>query len=120
MSVARINMLEFETEDDLNKRAELYEKDAPTLFPNAEILLTIKTGPTTAMSVSIYPDKKSAEKALIRRDKHFKTAENTATRGLVSRRKSSSKAYKIIILNSVKSTLRDLAHKFGQVCDYLL
>ena len=35
MSVARINMLEFETEDDLNKRAELYEKDAPTHFPTA-------------------------------------------------------------------------------------
>ena len=65
MSVARINMLEFETEDDLNKRAELYEKDAPTLFPTAEILLTIKTGPTTAMSVSIYPDKQSAEESLI-------------------------------------------------------
>ena len=64
MSVARINMLEFDTEDDLNKRAELYEKDAPTLFPNAEILLTIKTGPTTAMSVSIYPDKQSAESLL--------------------------------------------------------
>ena len=75
MSVARINMLEFETEDDLNKRAELYEKDAPKLFPTAEILLTIKTGPTTAMSVSIYPDKQSAEESLIRRDKHFKTAE---------------------------------------------
>ena len=72
MSVARINMLEFETEDDLGKRAELYEKDAPMLFPNAEILLTIKTGPTTAMSVSVYSDEKSAEEALIRRDKHFK------------------------------------------------
>ena len=75
MSVARINMLEFETEDDLNKRADLYGKDAPTLFPTAEILLTIKTGPTTAMSVSVYPDKQSAEESLIRRDKHFKTAE---------------------------------------------
>ena len=74
ISIARINTLEFETEADLNKRADLYEKDAPTLFPNAEILLTIKTGPTTAMSVSIYPDKKSAEEALTRRDKHFKTA----------------------------------------------
>ncbi len=40
MSVARINMLEFETEDDLSKN----------------------------------PDKKSAEEALTRRDKHFKTA----------------------------------------------
>ena len=42
MSVARINMLEFETEDDLNKRAELYEKDAPKLFPTADILLKKK------------------------------------------------------------------------------
>ena len=75
MSIARINMLEFETEDDLNKRAKLYEKDAPKLFPNAQILLTIKTGPTSAMSVSIYPDEKSAEESLIRRDKHFKAAE---------------------------------------------
>ena len=47
MSVARINMLEFETEDDLNKRADLYGKDAPTLFPTAEILVTIKACPTT-------------------------------------------------------------------------
>ena len=31
-SVAQINMLEFEPEVDLNKRAELYEKDAPMLF----------------------------------------------------------------------------------------
>ena len=31
-SVARINMLEFKPEVDLNKRAELYEKDGPTLF----------------------------------------------------------------------------------------
>ena len=75
MRVVRKNMLEFETEDDLNKRAELYDKDAPSLFPNAEILLTIKTGRTSAMSVSIYPDEKSAGDSLIRRDKHFKTAE---------------------------------------------
>ena len=53
MSVARINMLEFEIQDDPSKRAELYEKDAPTLFPTAEILLTIKTGPTTAMSLHL-------------------------------------------------------------------
>ena len=75
MSTARINMLEFDSEEDLNQRARTYQKDAPTLFPNAEILLTIKTGPTTAMSVSIYPDEKSAEESLIQRDKHFKAAE---------------------------------------------
>tara|TARA_Y100001970_G_C14148475_1_gene811223 strand:- start:102 stop:386 length:285 start_codon:yes stop_codon:yes gene_type:complete len=75
MSTARINMLEFESEEDLDQRAGAYQKDAPKLFPNAEILLTIKTGPTSAMSVSIYPDEKSAEESLILRDKHFKAAE---------------------------------------------
>ena len=75
MSIARINMLEFDTEDDLEQRAKVYMNEGPKLFPNAEILLTIKTGPTSAMSVSVYTDEIMAEEALIRRDKHFKTAE---------------------------------------------
>ena len=74
MSTARINMLEFESEEDLNQRAAMYQREAPELFPNAEILLTIRTGPTSAMSVSVYPDEVMAEEALTRRDKHFKTA----------------------------------------------
>ena len=41
MSVVRINMLKFETENDLNIRAELYEKALPKLLPNAEIILTM-------------------------------------------------------------------------------
>ena len=75
MSIARINMLEFDTEDDLEQRAKVYMNEGPKLFPNAEILLTIKMGPTSAMSVSAYPDELMAEEALLRRDKHFKTAE---------------------------------------------
>tara|TARA_B100001115_G_scaffold54092_1_gene40024 strand:+ start:224 stop:487 length:264 start_codon:yes stop_codon:yes gene_type:complete len=67
-------MLEFDSEEDLNQRAGTYQREAPKLFPNAEILLTIKTGPTSAMSVSIYPDEKSAEESLVRRNKHFKAA----------------------------------------------
>ncbi len=74
MSTARINMLEFDSEEDLNQIAGTYQREAPKLFPNAEILLTIKTGPTSAMSVSIYPDEKSAEESLVRRNKHFKAA----------------------------------------------
>ena len=68
-------MLEFDTEDDLEQRANVYNNKAPKLFPNAEILLTIKTGPTSAISVSVYLDELMAEEALIRRDKHFKSAE---------------------------------------------
>ena len=47
-------MLEFDTEDDLEQRAKVYMKEGPKLFPNAEILLTIKKDPTSAMSVSVY------------------------------------------------------------------
>ena len=75
MSIARINMLEFDTEDDLEQRANVYKNEAPKLFPNAEILLTIRTGPTSAMSVSVYPNDQAAEVALVKRDKHFKSAE---------------------------------------------
>lgn len=75
MSIARINMLEFDTEDDLEQRVKVYSNEGPKLFPNAEILLTIRTGSTSAMSVSVYPDEVMAEEALTRRDKHFKTAE---------------------------------------------
>ena len=74
MSIARINMLEFDTEDDLEQRARVYMNEGPELFPNAEILLTIKTGPTSAMSVSVYPNELMAKEALIKREKHFKTA----------------------------------------------
>ena len=74
MSIARINMLEFDTENDLEERAKEYMSEAPKLFPNAEILLTIRTGPTSAMSVSVYPNEQDAEVALVKRDEHFKSA----------------------------------------------
>ena len=73
MSVARINMLEFDTEDALNKRVKEYSGQAPELFPDAEILLSIQTSPTSAMSISIYPDESAAEKALSTREKHFQS-----------------------------------------------
>ena len=74
MSIARINMLEFETEDVLNKRVTEYSEQAPELFPDAEILLSIQTSPTSAMSISVYPDEQAAEKALSTREKHFQSA----------------------------------------------
>ena len=68
-------MLEFDTEDDLEQRAKVYMNEGPKLFPNAGILLTVKTGPTSAMSVSLYPNEPMAKEALVRKDKHFKSAE---------------------------------------------
>ena len=90
-------MLEFDTEDDLEQRANVYKNEAPKLFPNAEILLTIRTGPTSAMSVSVYPNEQDAEVALVKRDEHFKSAK-IQPREAWYLEECSSKAYKVTIL----------------------
>ena len=64
MSVTRINMIEFETEEIANERQQSYQKDARKLFPEADLLISIRTSPTSAMTISVYPDEEKAERAL--------------------------------------------------------
>ena len=37
----------------------MYERDSPTLFPDAEMLLIIKTTDTSCMGISVYPNEKA-------------------------------------------------------------
>ena len=55
MLVTRINMIEFETEDVAIERQQSYQKDAKRLFTEANLLISIQTSPTSAMTVSVYP-----------------------------------------------------------------
>ena len=64
MFVTRINMIEFETEEIANERQQSYQKDARKLFPEADLLISIRTSPTSAMTISVYPDEEKAERAL--------------------------------------------------------
>ena len=56
MSVARINLVEFNSERDADEISADYAAKAPGEFPAAEILLQIRTGLTSAVVMSTYAD----------------------------------------------------------------
>ena len=49
MSIARVTMLEFFTEEDLVNCEESYLKIREEAFPSAELIVNLRTGPTSAM-----------------------------------------------------------------------
>ena len=64
MTVARISMAEFESEKIANYFEERYRTVAPPALPEANSLIMIRTGPTSVMSVAIYPDIGTANSTL--------------------------------------------------------
>ena len=63
MSYCRTTLVEFNSEKDADEAQADYSKNAPSEFPEAEILLSTQTGPTSAVVTSVYPDEETAEKA---------------------------------------------------------
>ena len=63
MSVARINLVEFNSERDADEISADYPAKAPGEFPAAEILLQIRTRPTSTVAVSTYVDAAAMENA---------------------------------------------------------
>ena len=64
MSVARITMVEYmskEAADDFEPR---YSEVAPNFLPEADNLILVRTAETSGMSVAIFKDEQTAEKAL--------------------------------------------------------
>ena len=64
MSVTRINMIEFDYETVANARAAEYQNNARKQFPDADLLIAIRTSPTSAMTISVYPNEETVERAL--------------------------------------------------------
>ena len=64
MSVTRINMIEFDNETVADARTAEYQKNARKQFPDADLLIAIRTSPTAAMTISVYPNEETAERAL--------------------------------------------------------
>ncbi|MGB0608698.1 MAG: hypothetical protein ACPGNR_09820 [Paracoccaceae bacterium] len=64
MTVARISMAEFESEESANYFEERYRTVAPPALPQANSLTMIRTGPTSVMSVALYPDIETANSTL--------------------------------------------------------
>ena len=55
MSIARVTMHEFINEEDIEKTEIWYDGVRDKLFPTLEEVINIKTGPTSLISIAVYP-----------------------------------------------------------------
>ncbi len=75
MSIARVTMHEFNEENMHEEVEALYETIVDEYFPNLEQVINIKTGPTSGISIALYPSFESAETNLQGRSKMIKLME---------------------------------------------
>jgi hypothetical protein len=67
MSIARINMMEFLTEKDLESSENLYEAIQKEWFANAQTVINIRTGPKSLLNLAVYSSYEDAETNLPKR-----------------------------------------------------
>ena len=67
MNYCRTTLFEYQTEEDANELVASYQANAPSNFPDAEMLLCTRTGPKTAVMTSLYFSKEKADQAMTAR-----------------------------------------------------
>ena len=68
MSYCRTTIVEYNSEIDADEAQADYVKKAASEFLEAEILLAIRTGPTSGVAVSVYPDEETSDKTMAARN----------------------------------------------------
>ena len=66
--------MNFKSEEAMQDFLDMYERDSPILYPNAEMLLMIKTTETSCVGISVYPNEEARNLAESRTSgelKHF-------------------------------------------------
>ena len=71
MSVARINMVDWRSEQLFAEKTKNTDATMRQQCPNAEIMLRIKTTPTSVVAISIYPSQEKADDARVELDKRM-------------------------------------------------
>ena len=61
MSVANVVSMEFESEQALQEFAERYNQFGPVHYPQAEIIMFVKTDQQSGLGISIYPNEEASE-----------------------------------------------------------
>ena len=69
MEVARVNQLEFPSEEALNKFDEARKRGVGSINPYASIQLVVKTSPTSLLAINVFTSKVAAEAAIPYREK---------------------------------------------------
>ena len=61
MNSTNVVSLNFKNKEAMRSFLEIYERNSPVLFPEAKILMVIKTTDTSCLSISVYPNDKIRE-----------------------------------------------------------
>ena len=64
MRVARISIAEFKSESEVNQFVDDADRTFWDLYPTAEACYQVRTGPTSIINVTIYPNEEAANKTL--------------------------------------------------------
>ena len=67
MSIARINMMEFLTEKDLESSENFYQTIQKEWFGNAQTVITVRTGQKSILNLAVYSSYEDAETNLPKR-----------------------------------------------------
>ncbi len=59
MTPTNVVSMDFETKEAMEDFLETYDRDSPILYPDAEMLLMIKTTETSCVGVSVYPNEEA-------------------------------------------------------------
>ena len=73
LSIGRIPKLGFELEEALKQAEITYNEIRDEAFPTLELAINLKTGPTSVVSIALYPDSRSAASKLPARKNFQKT-----------------------------------------------
>ena len=71
MSYSRTTLVEYNSEKEADEANADYQKNAPSEFPEAEILLSTRTWPNSAVVTSVYPDQETAKKVTAARNAYL-------------------------------------------------
>ena len=71
MAYARINTITFTSEEAADELQAIYASTAPAGFPEAQLLVSVRTGPITASLTSIYEDKAAFDRSAEERKKRM-------------------------------------------------
>ena len=74
MTPTNVVSMNFKSKEAMQEFLDMYERDSPTLYPDAEMLLMIKTTETSCVGVSVYPNEEArnlAESRTLGKLKHL-------------------------------------------------
>ena len=72
MSYARINIVEFNSEEFAKAEIKDFASSAAAEFPEAEIIVSVATGAESVVIVSVYPDEDAFERSAVARAARLK------------------------------------------------